>query len=343
VAGCDGARRLVAPDDPSAPGPWPVGVRTARVGGATVEIWYPAAPGSNAGGERATFDLRDALHAAERRGVAADAPRASCACVRDLPLDEARGPYPVVLFLHGLGLSRAEFPSLCAHWASRGYVVVAPDLPGATLGDVLAHAPRQDEAAAAGAVLDALARPSGDAAFLAGHVDLAHLGLAGHSLGGDVAGLVAARRGAIVITMAERGVPAAKRGFETLVMGGTKDGVEPHARQVKGYAAAPRPKRFVAVDGAGHMSFSENCLVALPDGGWLAAVAKRGLKLDGFPAKLAPRACAEQTIDPARAFAIIAAATTLALDETLACDGSAGAALEALHDRFPEAEVRADR
>ena len=40
----------------------------------------------------------------------------TCACGRDLPVDDAHGPYPVVLFLHGAASFRAQSASLVAHF-----------------------------------------------------------------------------------------------------------------------------------------------------------------------------------------------------------------------------------
>jgi predicted dienelactone hydrolase len=108
-------------------------------------------------------------------------------------------PAPVVLFSHGLGGSREGYAYLGEHWASRGYVVV-----------VLQHAGSDDsvwkgvppgrrrramaEAASLGnfslrvgdvrAVLDQLEswnKKGGHA--LAGRLDLARVGMAGHSFG----------------------------------------------------------------------------------------------------------------------------------------------------------------
>src|SRR5689334_10943016 len=49
VPGCAGGSFLPVPKDTSLPGPWPVGARTVTIGGLTVEVWYPAELGSEAG------------------------------------------------------------------------------------------------------------------------------------------------------------------------------------------------------------------------------------------------------------------------------------------------------
>ena len=47
--GCAAMTTLPVPDDPSVRGPWVVGVRTVTMGRLTVEILYPAEPGSEQG------------------------------------------------------------------------------------------------------------------------------------------------------------------------------------------------------------------------------------------------------------------------------------------------------
>ena len=59
---CGGRSRSFAlPDDPGAPGPWPVGARTIDVDGLTVEVWYPALPGSEQNLAPHVYDLREHL------------------------------------------------------------------------------------------------------------------------------------------------------------------------------------------------------------------------------------------------------------------------------------------
>src|SRR5262245_29536496 len=59
--GCGQTSLLPIPDDPAARGPWDVGVRTAKLGRLTIEIVYPAEPGSTAGKPEPTYDVRDWL------------------------------------------------------------------------------------------------------------------------------------------------------------------------------------------------------------------------------------------------------------------------------------------
>ena len=98
VPGCDTGSFLPVPEDTSVRGPWPVGARTVDVAGLTVEVWYPAIVGSDAGQEKIRYDIREGLPDSEQGKVSDDDnPWQPCDCYRDLPLDELHGPYPAVV------------------------------------------------------------------------------------------------------------------------------------------------------------------------------------------------------------------------------------------------------
>jgi dienelactone hydrolase len=96
------------------------------------------------------------------------------------------GPYPLIAFAHGCGGSARDYDALLQAWAAAGYVVAAPDFPVSSL-----HSP------GVACVTDTASQP-GDISFVIsrvlaldrarhglGHiVDAAHVGVAGHSLGG---------------------------------------------------------------------------------------------------------------------------------------------------------------
>ncbi len=122
---------------------------------------------------------------------------------REIPLrvylPASTGPAAVVLFSHGLGGSREGYAYLGEHWAARGYVAVFLQHPGSD-DSVWKEAPpgqrRESMAQAASgrnfmlrvqdvrAVLDRLEswnRAAGHT--LAGRLDLARVGMSGHSFG----------------------------------------------------------------------------------------------------------------------------------------------------------------
>jgi len=114
-------------------------------------------------------------------------------------LPQTSGPAPVVLFSHGLGGTREGCAYLGEHWSARGCVVVFLQHPGSD-DSVWRDEPRGERMAAmeraaspqnfllrAGDVpavldqLDAWNRQAGHA--LAGRLDLARVGMSGHSFG----------------------------------------------------------------------------------------------------------------------------------------------------------------
>jgi len=148
--------------------------------------------------------------AAPLPAAAAPAARASPVPAPAAPLPAA--PLPVVLFSHGLGGSRAGSAYLGEHWARRGYLAVFLQHPGSDAGvwqDVAPGARREALARAAnlrsfadrvrdvGATLDQCARwnaGDGDGGALRGRLDLARIGMSGHSFGGVTTQAVSGQR-----------------------------------------------------------------------------------------------------------------------------------------------------
>ena len=110
-----------------------------------------------------------------------------------------RGGWPVVLFSPGFGVERELYAGLVEDLASHGYVVVAIDHPhDASIvefpdGHVVVPSSQMDMTAALSVrvadtrfVLTELARLE-DRGFFAGRLDLGHVGMFGHSLGGAAA------------------------------------------------------------------------------------------------------------------------------------------------------------
>jgi predicted dienelactone hydrolase len=127
------------------------------------------------------------------------------------PVSAAQRTWPVLLFSPGLSVPREEYTALCADLASRGYVVVALSVPyessvsvlagGKVVGqtthpDVMGPPPHPAlerligiRAADSRFVLDQLSRLAQlePGSPLAGHLDLRHVGIVGHSIGGATA------------------------------------------------------------------------------------------------------------------------------------------------------------
>ena len=339
--GCDGATLLPLPVDYAAAGPWPVGARTIEVAGLTTEVWYPATPGSEAGLEPAVYDIRLHLPEEDQGKIPDDQnPWQPCDCVRDLPLDEAHGPYPTILFIHGTGGFRTQSLTQMTHWASRGFVVVAADHPGLTLADALHLTIGGDFADQATQLLGAIDAPSGGLAFLAGHIDPTRKGVSGHSAGGGVVSALGALPGVrVIIPMAAGGAEAGASLESTLVLGGLEDGIVPFTEQQKGYAATPPRKRLVGLGAAGHLAFSDICLLGKDQGGLLQIAEDNGVAVSPIIAGLAKDGCLPGQLAPEAGFGIIDDATSAAFEETLHCDPEAAAALASLKSRHSDVSV----
>ncbi len=127
--------------DPFARGRFPVGVRTdtwtdtSRDRDLCVEIWYPAAE-EYAGQDLdpATWDRFVPGWVAE--GQAGEDELVHQEAVRDAEPAAAQAQRPLVLLIHGWAGYRREATFLGTHLASRGYIVVSPDVPGSTFVDV---------------------------------------------------------------------------------------------------------------------------------------------------------------------------------------------------------------
>src|SRR4051794_18582411 len=129
----------------------------------------------------------------------------------EAPISSMQAAWPVLVFSPGLGVPREQYTSLCTELASRGIVVVALSAPyesaptvlagGRVVGqtvhpDVMGPPPHPElqrlidvRAADASFVLDRLAALATDnrRSPLSGHLDLRHVGIIGHSLGGATA------------------------------------------------------------------------------------------------------------------------------------------------------------
>ena len=338
VPACEGTLYAV-PEDPALRGPWPVGVKTVSVSGLTTEIWYPARIGSEAGAERASYDIRLALPPSEQSKIPdSDNPVQPCDCFRNLPLDDGHGPYPVVAFVHGTAAFRTQSLAQMEHWASRGFVVVSSDHPHLWLADYLTfNIVGADPPGNVRKVLEALRAPAGELAFLANHLNLGRIGLVGHSAGGNAVSSVSGTAGArVVIPMAAGGVAQSSSLESSLVMGAADDKVVPYSGQVNGYGTTPSKKRLVGIANAGHLVFSDLCALSNAEGQDLVQIAQEHQVANANLAGLLWDGCADAQIDPRLGMSITSYATTAVLEETLRCDPRAAAKLTQIRSRFPE-------
>ena len=323
VAGCGNAILREVPSNPSERGPWPVGARTAVIDGLTVEAWYPAVPGSEAGVNAKVYDIRDFLPESERDKISdADNPAQPCDCYADLPVDDVYGPYPVIVFVHGTAGFRTQSLHHMEHWASRGFVVLAADHPGLMLGDLLGsicgtNAPPQQLTANVRTVLEAASGQAPGLEWLAPHVDASRIGLAGHSAGGRTVGMLP-DIGHVIVPMASGGVGTGSAVESVLVLGGTADSVVAYDQQIGGFESSPSPKRLVGLDDAGHLAFSDICSLENDAGEDLITIAVDN-EVCGAQFATVLFQCSDTLLPDPDGWAISRWATSAAFEETLHC------------------------
>ncbi len=343
--GCGTVSLLALPADRRVKGPWPVGAKSVVVNNIVVEVWYPAALGSDTGKEKVRYDIRTDLPPMQAMKISdTDTPLQPCDCVRDLPIDATHGPYPLVVFVHGTAGFKTQNLDNAVHWASRGFVVMAANHPGLTIGSFVGGGGGQQNLTGdIKAEIDAITLASGDLAMFKNRVDPTRIGLAGHSAGGngvtkvtDVAGV------RVVIPISADAAPTGASVESTLFVSGTADTVVAYSRVSTGYtnASTRSHKRLVGIMGAAHTGVTSLCGIKNTAGKSILEVAKANGVLSGPLALFADNLfdCPKNTTPESEVVPIVNAATAAVLEETLHCDPSATVAIDKIATDFAKVE-----
>ena len=276
--------------DPFDRGEYPVGVRTieltdeARAGGGRtfpLEIWYPAT------GDYRGKDLDDA--ARDRFKPAPMLAESSQNAVRNAK--PANGQFPLILYSHCAVSHRRDGAFLCAHLASHGYVVAAPEFIGDTIGEILSDTANAENGVpplqrAAPEIITSN-RPQ-DALFaidtllngvdpvVARHIDRKNIGVCGVSLGGWTTLRILSldrRAKAAFVTAPSWGLsgpfPDTKlqhslvqldnwgRPVPVFLVAGERDALVVLDDMRELHRRLPLPKRFAVLSGASHFHWGE--------------------------------------------------------------------------------------
>lgn len=311
----------------SQPGPYAAGVVTMAFPNGPVEVWYPVQRSATAGHARARYDLRDWLPP----GLASRIPNGLGVITTDAyrgVAPSAQGPFPLVLFAHGLYSFRDQSTFLTSWLATWGFVVAAPEFTthdltqyflhlgampftGPTDYQVLLDTERLvvHESASGTGRLRHLVRPGG-------------IGVVGHSLGGLDAMQFSSRPEITVYVVLAAGSTPTPRDLPpkpSLYMTGSQDHDVDPAWVRAAYSAAPPPKRFVSLPKAGHLAFTDLCLIGRGRGG-LGAIGS-ALKMhlpEGAPfVGRAVDGCSSGNLPVATGFSTVRRAVTAELTTTL--------------------------
>jgi dienelactone hydrolase len=277
-------------------GPYPVGVTTLEIAGHTVEVWYPAAA---AGEFRANYDMRDWLPESEQDKIPDEAtPLYTYDAYRDAMAADG-GPFPLVLFSHGLAAYRLQSSIMTAHIASYGYVVAAPDHPERGLARVVEFLIPEGDFAAATLVevRDGLAELNEvDGGLLSGRINMDLVAVSGHSAGGGATYRVLdeAEEGEFdaYMTYASGAFGgAAIPAIPGLVMMGNVDGVVRPDQTLGTWAVTPQPAALVNLKETGHLAFSDLCVIGRDRGGILQIARENGIEVNDLLVRLGTDGC----------------------------------------------------
>ncbi|MEL7370710.1 MAG: dienelactone hydrolase family protein [Myxococcota bacterium] len=297
-------------------GPFPVGVTTLQLDDVSVEVWYPA---SAAGDAFDAYDLRDWIPEALRTMIPdAEAPIFETRAFRDMSVRS--GSFPVVVFSHGLGGFRSQSTFFTTHLASWGFVVAAPDHPERGLALLFTPAtPASDQAPIT--MLQTLERLRSENADATSpffeRLDLDKVAVAGHSAGGSAAA-VAALDSAVDTWVGHAGARAQGAGKPALVISGATDDIvtAPELRSTFDAMSGPN-QRYFSIFGAGHLAFSDICLIAQDEGGLIPFARRFGIEIPVLFESLATDGCEADDLPAPRAWPVINHYSTAHLFEAL--------------------------
>jgi dienelactone hydrolase len=298
------------------PGPFAAGVTTLSLPGGPVDVWYPIEHGSAVGTARASYDLRDWLPPALAARVPAGLGSFTTDAYRNAT-PATGGPFPLVLFASGLYSFRDQSTFLTSWLASWGFVVASPEFSAHDLTEFFTDLGSTNSAARPSdyqVLLDTETLVLHDSAtgtgLLGNLVRPGMIGIVGHSLGGLDAIQFAGRSDvAVYVSLAGGSVPppADMPVKPSLFMTGSEDQDVKPAWVKATYDAAPPPKKYVSLPTAGHLAFTDLCLINPGHGGVAAISTALAMRLPaGAPfVGRAVDGCGPSNLAPSAGFAII--------------------------------------
>jgi len=283
-------------------GPYVVGVTTLNIGDRDIEVWYPVDPGTEAGAEKASYASFTVLPEAIQRILPPDLNIVvPMDAYRDLHVSTA-GPFPILTFSHGAGGFRQAYSGFLSGIASHGFVVASLDHLEwgllAQVGLLPAGVNRSAEEVLLAAI-DRLATANADPSSpLAGGVDVTRIATAGHSAGGRAAFALPDRPEVkAMLGFATGASSSGVAGKPILLLAGAEDPGAPGLEQA--YEDLSPTKRFVAIDHAGHNSFTDQCAIIWGGNNFLEKLVAAGFPIPANLLELALDGCRPENLAPA--------------------------------------------
>lgn len=174
----------------AAPGRHAVGYQVFTTAGAqqqplTLRVWYPARQRDDERSATITYTAPNKFDEQITPGKELTAVGAALANARP---DRTGGPYPLVVFSHGYALSPITYSTLVEHYASQGYVVLAPEHNERFDGSLNEFWKALiDRPVDIHRTIDYAVRLTQSGAPLAGLIDMNKIAVVGHSYGGYTA------------------------------------------------------------------------------------------------------------------------------------------------------------
>lgn len=151
----------------------------------TVRAWYPAVPSDGEQPATITYTAPNKFDEQITPGKEITSVGRALADARPEQTDE---PYPLVVFSHGYALSPIVYSTLMEHYASQGYVVLAPEHNETFDGELTEFWKELiDRPVDIHRTIDEAERLTRPGAPLAGLIDMDHVAVVGHSYGGYTA------------------------------------------------------------------------------------------------------------------------------------------------------------
>lgn len=291
------------------PGPFEAGVTTLTLNDRLVEVWYPVDRVDTAGLEPVPYFIRDELSEELESLLPPDInPPFQTSAFRDVQVSRF-GPFPLVIYAHGLSSYRNQSSFLTTHLATWGFVVASVDYIERglrrqfDLDESLAPDPELDDVTLTRMVVMLIADENGRAgSLLEGRVSTDQIAITGHSAGGGTSVRFGAEPDVATYIPISAGFssqgPVEVPDTPSLWIAGSVDAVVTPDRTESAFMQATAPTRYVLIEDMGHLGPSDICAIGESGGGVIAIALEAGLPIPDDLVRLGTDGCQEEAVAP---------------------------------------------